>query len=197
MSETQDEQQVNAQAEIQPVTTGEEEVHPKEAETQAVSSSPDEKEDEKPIESERDKEEESQASEKEDKKPVESERDNEEKSQATEKPLASPKEEEVAAKPAVAKQPKKLRCFDPTDTVDIAMGGSGVESIKPVTVPQFFQQTFDQLPDAAAMCWKDDKEGPWQSLTYAQYKKLIYNVAKSFLKVVNNPLYVMYYNMML
>lgn len=163
MSETQGEQEDNTQAEVQQVATGEDEVQSKETE-EAVSSSPDEKGSGE--------------------KPVESEGDNEGKSQTNDKPEASPKEEEAAAKP-VAKQPRKLRCFDPTDTVDIAIGQSGVESTKPVTVPQFFQRTFDKIPNSPALCWKDNKEDPWQNLTYAQYKKLIYDVAKSFLKVMH------------
>lgn len=161
MSETHGEQEDNTQAEVQPVTSGEDGVHSKEAE--AVSSPPDEKDGEKPTASERD--------------------DEEGKSQVNEKPGESPKEEETTAKP-VAKQPRQLRCFDPAGTVDIAMGRSGVEARKPVTVAHFFQQSFDQLPNHPALCWKNKKEDPWQSLTYTEYKKLIYNVAKSFLKVM-------------
>ena len=86
----------------------------------------------------------------------------------------------------VAKQllNRKLRCFDPTDTVNIVVGDSGIQGIKPITIPQFLQRTCDKVPNGAALCWKDRKEDPWQSLTYVQYKKLIYNVAKSFLKVM-------------
>ena len=99
-----------------------------------------------------------------------------------EKPGASPKEEPTA-KP-VAKQPQKtLRCFDPTGTVDIIRGTSGVAADEPMTVSQFFKKTFDKIPDKEAISWKSNKEGPWQHLTYAEYKRLIYNVAKSFLKV--------------
>ena len=52
----------------------------------------------------------------------------------------------------------------------------------PVTIPHFLKRTFDRFPNDPALSWKDE-EDLWQSLTYAQYKKLIYNVAKSFLKV--------------
>ena len=104
-------------------------------------------------------------------------------SQVDEKPGASPKEEEPTAKP-VAKQPQKtLRCFDPTGTVDIIRGTSGVAADEPMTVSQFFKKTIDKIPDKEAVSWKSNKEGPWQHLTYAEYKRLIYNVAKSFLKV--------------
>jgi len=83
-----------------------------------------------------------------------------------------------------AKQPRKLRCYDPTDTVDLSIGESGIKVKKPVTIPEFFRKTFDGMPDVKALCWKENKEDPWQSMTYSEYKKLIYNVAKSFLKVM-------------
>ena len=83
----------------------------------------------------------------------------------------------------VAKPTRKRRCINPSDTVDIEIGESGLRAIKPITVPQFCQKTFDKLPNGAALCWKNRHEDPWQIITYTQYKKLIYNTAKSFLKV--------------
>ena len=83
----------------------------------------------------------------------------------------------------VAKPARKRRCTDPSDTVDIVIGESGIRAIKPITVPQFCQKTFDKLPNGAALCWKNRHEDPWQIITYTQYKKLIYDTAKSFLKV--------------
>ena len=155
MSETCGE---NTQGEIQPVTNGEDEVHTKEAE--AISTPPDEKD---------------KASE---------QSDAEDKSQENGKVVVTrPEEEEATSKP-VAKRQRKFRCCNPTDTVDIAIGASGFAANKPMTVPQFLQRTCDKVPNGVALCWKDKKEDPWQSLTYAQYKKLIYNVAKSFLKVM-------------
>lgn len=109
---------------------------------------------------------------------------NEDNGQATSQDNAKEeKEEEPTAKP-VDKQPRKLRCIDTTETVDILVGEAGVATIKPVTVPEFFKKTVDKWPDVKALCWKDKKEDPWKSLTYLQYKKLIYNVAKSFRKVI-------------
>ena len=93
-------------------------------------------------------------------------------------------EEEPTAKP-VDKPSRKLRCIDPADTVDLLIGEAGITAIKPVTVPEFFEKTFKTWPDVKALCWKDKKEDPWQSLTYIQYKKMIYSVAKSFLKVIH------------
>ena len=120
----------------------------------------------------------------EDEKPTSSEGlDKKDESQVDEKPGASPKEEEPTAKP-LAKQPQKtLHCFDPTGTVDMIRGTSGVAADEPITVPQFFKKTFDKIPGKEAVSWKSNKEGLWQCLTYAEYKKLIYDVAKSFLKV--------------
>ena len=87
----------------------------------------------------------------------------------------------MAAKSAVR---RRFHCCHPTETVDIAIGESGVEALPPVTIPEFFKRTFDKIPNGKALCWKDNKDGPWQSMTYAEYKKLIYSVAKSFLKVL-------------
>ena len=94
--------------------------------------------------------------------------------------VAAAKEEE----PVVPKQPRKVYCLDPTDTVDIAIGESGIRALKPMTIPQFIKRTVDKIPDGKALCWKDNKEASWQSLTYTEYLKLIYNTAKSFLKVL-------------
>ena len=96
-------------------------------------------------------------------------------------------EVEPTAKPSaqpVDSPPRKLRCIDPIGTVDLLVGRSGIGASKPMTVPTFFENSFKTWPNVKALCWKDKKEDPWKSLTYAQYKKLIYNVAKSFLKVM-------------
>jgi len=82
-----------------------------------------------------------------------------------------------------SQRPRKLCCFDPFDTVDITMGESGVASIMPITIPKYYQATFDKMSYKKALCWKDNKDGSWKSLTYGEYKKLIYSVAKSLLKV--------------
>ena len=119
---------------------------------------------------------------------------NEDKSEVNEKHGTSSQKEEMTTKPRKAKQPHKVCCFDPTDTVHIPMGQSGVAANIPLTVPQFFQLTFEKLPDQPALSWQDKKEEPWKSLTYAQYRKLIYDVAKSLIKVMHcKPAwYVMY-----
>ena len=84
---------------------------------------------------------------------------------------------------------RKVCCFDPSDKVDIEMAQSGtmrsdIATKKPVTIPEYYQSTFDSMPHKKALCWKDNKNGSWKSLTYGEYKKLIYNIAKSLLKVL-------------
>jgi len=113
---------------------------------------------------------------------ADSSKDDEDANKGTSQPEA--KEEDEPTTEAIAKQPRKLRCHDPTDTVDLAIGESGITAKKPVTIPEFFKKTFDEMPDVKALCWKDNKEDPWHSMTYSEYKKLIYNVAKSFMKVM-------------
>ena len=92
-------------------------------------------------------------------------------------------EEESTAKPT-DKSSRRLRCVDPEGTVDIPIGSTGITVNKPVTIPQFFTKTFEAWPEVKALCWKDKKEEPFKSITYAEYKQLVYNVAKSFLKVM-------------
>ena len=67
--------------------------------------------------------------------------------------------------------------------MDILIGNTGITANKPKTIPQFFTKTFEEWPNVPALCWHDKNGYPWKSLTYAEYKKLIYNVGKSFLKV--------------
>ena len=64
-----------------------------------------------------------------------------------------------------------------------AVGESGVSALQSMTIPQFLKRTVGETPDGKALCWKDNKEDPWQSLTFTQYMKLIYDTVKSFLKV--------------
>jgi len=90
----------------------------------------------------------------------------------------------MAAKPAVRRKPRRSHCCHPTETVDITIGQCGVEALPPTTIPEFFKRTFNKIPNGQALCWKDNKEDTWHSMTYLEYKKLIYNVAKSFLKVI-------------
>ena len=149
------------QAEAQPVATVQDEVNS--TEVKIVSSPPDETNEEKFIATKQDND----------------------KIEVNRKPGASSLEEQPTAdRPAVAKQTRKVRCFDPTGTTDIPIRQSGIAAKKPLTVPQFFQETFNKLPNQPALKWKGKKKEPWESLTYAQYKKLIYNVAKSFIKVM-------------
>ena len=76
-----------------------------------------------------------------------------------------------------------MYCTDPADAVDIAMGESGNQAEEATTIPNFFLKTCAEMPDVPALFWKDEKGGPWQNKTYADYKSLVYKVAKSFQKV--------------
>jgi len=75
-----------------------------------------------------------------------------------------------------------LRCHNPTDTVDIAIGESGIEAKQPITIPELYKTTFSKMPNEKALRWKRS-DGLWQCITYSEYEKLIYKVAKSFNKV--------------
>ena len=58
-----------------------------------------------------------------------------------------------------------------------------VENASPVTIPYLYEKTFKNFPEELALSWKETKEDHWETLTYAGYKKLIYDVSKSFVKV--------------
>ena len=51
-------------------------------------------------------------------------------------------------------------------SLDIALGMLGMAAMKPVTILEYYQLTFDKMPDKKALCWKDNKDGPWKSLSY-------------------------------
>ena len=73
---------------------------------------------------------------------------------------------------------------NPAKPVNKRSGRSGIAAKKPVTIPKFFIERFNVWPKVKALCWKDKMVEPWQSKTYTEYKQLVYNVAKSFLKVM-------------
>ncbi|XP_065886216.1 uncharacterized protein [Dysidea avara] len=83
------------------------------------------------------------------------------------------------------KEIAKLRCSDLADSVYIASGETGVAAEEPMTIPDLYSNMFNKKPDEIALKWKDN--GEWQHKTYAEYKDLIYNVAKSFLKLGLKP----------
>ena len=59
----------------------------------------------------------------------------------------------------------------------------GIESTKQITIPELYKETFRKNSNEKALYWKDKDDDQWQGITYAEYEKLIYNVAKSFLEV--------------
>ena len=102
--------------------------------------------------------------------------------------MISPFKNQVKQKSVSASQAWKFCSIDPAVNVQITAGESGMEALSPITIPQFLRRTVDKASDEKALCWKDNKDAPWQGLTYAAYIKLIYDVAKSFLKVHANKL---------
>ncbi|XP_065885420.1 uncharacterized protein [Dysidea avara] len=85
-----------------------------------------------------------------------------------------------------AQENRRLRCHDPADIVDIALGESDIEAKQPITIPELYKNTFSKVPNEKALCWKGS-DGQWQSITYGDYERLIYNVAKSFRKLGLEP----------
>ncbi|XP_065883897.1 long-chain-fatty-acid--CoA ligase ACSBG2-like [Dysidea avara] len=95
-------------------------------------------------------------------------------------------EEQSSAMEKVNLGAKRLHCCDPSGIVDITFEKSGIASREPITIPEFYMKTFTNTPNEKALCWKDN-DGQWQSITYTEYKKLIYKVAKSFHKLGLEP----------
>jgi len=81
-------------------------------------------------------------------------------------------------------QPKQY-CSDLADTVKIRLQGTGIESVKPITIPNFICESCNAKPNVVAFRWKHsrDANAQWHSMTYADYHRLICEAAKSFLKV--------------
>jgi hypothetical protein len=70
--------------------------------------------------------------------------------------------------------------------VELAVEGSGIAAIKPVTVGQMFQATCRKYPERKALFYKESgnrESGNWQSVTFTQYYAHCVSAAKSFMKV--------------
>ena len=75
-----------------------------------------------------------------------------------------------------------LQCtWNPDEVVDLAIGESGIEAEKPVTVGQLFKDVVARFPMHPALKYKED--GIWKTITYTEYYDLCIKAAKSFLKV--------------
>lgn len=67
------------------------------------------------------------------------------------------------------------------ESVDIAMGESGLAASEPITVAQMMQRTVVRVPHHVALRYK--VEGKWNDITYRDYYNQCITAAKSFVKV--------------
>ena len=63
----------------------------------------------------------------------------------------------------------------------MAIGESGIEAEKPVTVGELFKEVVARFPMHPALKYKED--GIWKTITYTDYYDRCIKAAKSFLKV--------------
>ena len=75
----------------------------------------------------------------------------------------------------------KVRTWNPDEKVDLAIGESGIEAEKPMTVGQLFKDAVARFSMHPALKYKED--GIWKTITYTGYYDLCIKAAKSFLKV--------------
>ena len=95
-------------------------------------------------------------------------------------PEPSPTEEEAKPKPSLSRT--KVRCTDPANGPDIAMGESGLAAEDPITIPEMFKATVSKIPEHPALRFKTS-EDTWSEYSYQEYYDLTVAAAKSFLKV--------------
>lgn len=96
-----------------------------------------------------------------------------------------PKEKVSEQEPALSRR-SKVRTTIPTEGVELAIGKGELEGAEPITFGQLFQQRVQELPDVAALKWKEkvgEGEKVWKTATFAEYYKYCVNAAKSLLKV--------------
>ena len=75
-----------------------------------------------------------------------------------------------------------LQCtWNPDGVVHLAIGKSGIEAEKPITVGQLFKDAVARFPMHPALKYKED--GTWIAITYDDYYNRCIKAAKSFLKV--------------
>ena len=97
-----------------------------------------------------------------------------------EAPAAVVKEEE----PRPKQRRQRVRSTDPRQGVDLVVSdATELEAAAPITLGAMFRKTVEKAPDHPALCFKENQEGEWQTITYAQYYRYCIQAAKSFLKV--------------
>ena len=63
----------------------------------------------------------------------------------------------------------------------MAIGETGIEAEKPITVGELFKDVVARFPIHPALKYKEDRT--WKTITYTEYYDLCIQAAKSFLKV--------------
>jgi long-chain-fatty-acid--CoA ligase ACSBG len=79
----------------------------------------------------------------------------------------------------------KFRSTHPLDSIDIALGHSGVAAETPITVSEMINGTVGKIPNGVALSYKLGDR--WSSITYQQYYDLCISAAKSFIKLGLKP----------
>ena len=77
----------------------------------------------------------------------------------------------------------RVRTSNPHETVHILRSDQGLEAADPVTVGQMFMETVKKYPTRPALCSKESCDEDWKEITFAEYYKLSFQAAKSFIKV--------------
>ena len=75
----------------------------------------------------------------------------------------------------------KVRTWNSDEVVDLAMGESGIESAKPITVGELFKDAVRRHQRHPALQYKEN--GEWKAISYADYHSCCFKAARSFLKV--------------
>ena len=99
----------------------------------------------------------------------------------TEETAAQKEERNDVEDPTPKSACTKVCTWVPEGVVDLAIGESGIEAMKPVTVGEIFKDVEARFPRRPALKYKED--GVWKTITYTAYYNLCFKAAKSFLKV--------------
>ena len=91
------------------------------------------------------------------------------------------REDDEEPKPKLLPARTKVRTWNPSEKVDLAIAESGIEAEEPITVGQLFRRTVEKFPDHPALKYKEN--GTWKAIPYTEYYNLSIRAAWSFLKV--------------
>ena len=82
--------------------------------------------------------------------------------------------------------PKRVKVWSviPSEGVDLAIEKEGLPSMKPTTVGEMFQETYQKYPNRDGLCFKTSRDAPeWERVSFSQYYANCLAAAKSFKKV--------------